>query len=70
MAAGFHADIPDLKLQCDGIRGAGYHVVYLWTFTGHHAETGNALSVRGWEEWELNGEMKILSSKGWFDGEE
>lgn len=70
MAAGFYADVPDLKLQCDGIRGAGGHIVYLWTFTGHHAETGNPLNVRGWEEWELNGEMKIMSSLGWFDGEE
>ena len=40
MAAGFHADVPDLHLSCDGIRGAGAHVIYLWTFTGHHAQTG------------------------------
>ncbi|WP_135505736.1 ester cyclase [Roseovarius aestuariivivens] len=70
MAAGFHADVPDLKLTCDGIRGAGSHVVYMWTFTGHHAQTGNSLNVQGWEEWELNDEMKVTSSLGWFDGEE
>ena len=70
MAAGFHADVPDLVLQCDGIRSAGNHVVYLWTFTGHHAETGNPLIVTGWEEWELDDDMKITSSLGWFDGEE
>lgn len=40
MAAGFHADVPDLHLTCDSIRGAGSHVVYMWTFTGHHAKTG------------------------------
>lgn len=70
MAAGFHADVPDLHLTCDGIRSAGSHVVYLWTFTGHHAETGNPLDVCGWEEWELNDEMRITSSLGWFDGED
>lgn len=70
MAAGFHADVPDLHLTCDGIRGAGNHVIYLWTFTGHHAETGNQLKVTGWEEWELDDDMKVTSSLGWFDGEE
>jgi hypothetical protein len=29
MAAGFFADVPDLKLVCDGLRCAGDHVVYL-----------------------------------------
>ena len=69
MAAGFHSDVPDLVLQNDGIRAAGNHVVFLWTFTGHHSETGNSLNVSGWEEWELDGDMKITSSLGWFDGD-
>lgn len=70
MATGFHTDVPDLHLTCDGIRGAGPHVIYLWTFTGHHAETGNALKVQGWEEWDLNDDMKVTSALGWFDGED
>lgn len=70
MAAGFHADVPDLHLVCDGVRGAGSHVIYLWTFTGHHAETGHPLNVSGWEEWELDEDRKVTSSLGWFDGEE
>ncbi len=70
MAAGFHADVPDLHLTCNGIRGAGGHVVYLWTFTGHHAETGNPLNVQGWEEWELDDDMKVTAALGWFDGED
>ncbi|MEM1131154.1 MAG: nuclear transport factor 2 family protein [Pseudomonadota bacterium] len=70
MAAGFHADVPDLRLTCDGIRGAGEHVVYMWTFTGHHAETGNPLNVEGWEEWELDADLKITSAFGWFDAED
>ena len=70
MAAGFHADVPDLHLTCEGIRAAGPHVVYLWRFTGHHAETGNALDVQGWEEWELDDDGMVTSSRGWFDGED
>ena len=50
MAAGFFADVPDLKLTCDGVRTAGTHIVYLWTFTGHHSGTSNPLTVHGWEE--------------------
>jgi hypothetical protein len=69
MAAGFHSDVPDLVLQNDGIRSAGSHVVFMWTFKGHHAETGNLLNVSGWEEWELDDDMKITSSLGWFDGD-
>ncbi len=70
MAAGFHADVPDLALQNNGIRSAGNHVVFLWSFTGHHAETGNPLHVRGWEEWELDTDLKITSSLGWFDADD
>ena len=70
MAAGFHADVPDLHLVCDGIRGAGSHVIYMWTFTGHDAGTGNPLNIKGWEEWELDDDMKVTAALGWFDGEE
>ncbi len=67
MAAGFFADVPDLVLQNDGIRSAGNHVVFLWTFTGHDAQTGNPVKVSGWEEWELDDDLKVKSSLGWFD---
>lgn len=67
MAAGFFADIPDLSLRCDAARGAGDHLVYVWTFTGTHSATGNAVSVAGWEEWDLDGNGLITLSRGWFD---
>jgi len=70
MAAGFHAAVPDLVLRSDGIRGAGDHVVYLWTFTGHDADTGNPLSISGWEEWNLDDDMRVTSALGWFDAED
>ena len=70
MAAGFFADVPDLTLTCDGLRIAGDHIVYLWTFTGHHAQSGNELRVVGWEEWDLDTAGKVKASRGWFDAED
>jgi hypothetical protein len=67
MAEGFFADVPDLNLTCDGVRIAGDHVAFLWTFTGHHAETRNPLRITGWEDWDLDGEGKVMASLGWFD---
>jgi uncharacterized protein (TIGR02246 family) len=67
MAAGFYADVPDLTLTCDDVRCSGSHVIYIWTFTGHDAATGNPLTIRGWEEWELGGDLKVVASRGWFD---
>lgn len=67
MALGFFSDVPDLRLVCDEVRCAGRHVVYLWTFTGTHAVSGNRLRVSGWEEWDVDSNFKIVSSRGWFD---
>ena len=69
MAAGFVADVPDLSLVCDGLRVAGDHIVYLWTFTGTHAATGNPLRVVGWEEWDLDASGLVTLSRGWFDAD-
>ena len=49
---------------------AGDHVAFIWTFTGRHATSGNALDVKGWEEWDLDAEGLIAASKGWFDPED
>jgi uncharacterized protein (TIGR02246 family) len=70
MAAGFYADVPDLTLTCDSVRAAGDHVIYVWTFTGHDAGTGNPLTIHGWEEWDMDADMKVKASRGWFDAEE
>lgn len=67
MAAGFYTDVPDLSLTCDGLRIAGDHVAYLWTFSGHHAQTRNPLRIIGWEEWDLDSEGKVTASRGWYD---
>ena len=67
MAAGFFADVPDLALTCDEVRCAGDHVAYLWTFTGTHAGSKNPLRVVGWEEWDLDADLQVVASRGWFD---
>jgi len=70
MAAGFFSDVPDLKLVCDGLRCAGYHVVYLWTFTGTHSGSKRPLRVSGWEEWDLDADYKVKASRGWYDADD
>jgi len=70
MAAGFHADVPDLTLTCDMVRAAGDHVLYAWTFTGHDAGSGRPLTIKGMEEWDLNADHKVVLSRGWFDAED
>lgn len=69
MAAGFYADVPDLELTCDDLRISGNHVLFAWTFTGHDAATGNPLKIRGWEEWDIDDDLKVAASRGWFDAE-
>jgi uncharacterized protein (TIGR02246 family) len=70
MAAGFFADVPDLHLVCDDVRMAGDHVIYLWTFTGHHAASGKRLRVVGWEEWDVDADLLVKSSLGWYDADD
>jgi uncharacterized protein (TIGR02246 family) len=70
MAAGFFADIADFTLTCDAIRAARGHAVYLWTFTGNHAGSGNRVEISGWEEWDFGPDGLIARSRGWFDGDE
>lgn len=70
MAAGFFADIPDLLLICEGVRRAADHIVYLWRFTGTHAATGTSVDIAGWEEWDIDENLKVIASRGWFDAAE
>jgi uncharacterized protein (TIGR02246 family) len=70
MAAGFFADVPDLALVCDKVRCAGDHVAHLWTFAGTHAATKSRLRISGWEEWDLDSNLEVKASRGWFDADE
>ncbi|WP_171099425.1 ester cyclase [Ruegeria sp. HKCCD7255] len=70
MASGFYAEFPDLEVRCDMMRWAGNHAIFVWTLEGHHAQTGNHVVTRGWEEWDLTEDGKVQSSLGWFDAED
>lgn len=67
MAAGFMADFPDLVLTLDSVLVADHHMIYAWTFDGHHKETGNKVRFSGWEEWDLDDDLKVIKSLGWYD---
>jgi len=70
MVAGLHTEFSDLELRCDLMRKAGTRAVFVWTLEGHHAQTQNHVRVSGWEEWELDDELQVLSSERWFDAED
>lgn len=70
MAAGFHSEFPDLMVECDDARKYGSHAIFVWTLDGHHVEIRCHVKTGGWEEWELDEDMKIKKSLGWFDVEE
>jgi hypothetical protein len=42
-------------------------MVYPWSFKGPHAETGNYVQFSGWEEWDMDDELKVIKSLGWYD---
>lgn len=70
MARKMFDDFRDLELRCDMMRWAGPHAIFVWTLEGEHAETGNRVVTRGWEEWELDADHKVKSSQNWFDAED
>ncbi|MEM8958286.1 MAG: nuclear transport factor 2 family protein [Pseudomonadota bacterium] len=67
MAAGFMADFPDLVLTLDQVLVADQHMVYAWTFDGHHRDSGHRVHFSGWEEWDLDDELNVTRSLGWYD---
>ncbi|MGI9365622.1 MAG: DUF1348 family protein [Rhizobiaceae bacterium] len=67
MAGGFMASFPNLVLIRDFFRVAGDHGVFGWTLEGHHVDTNQFVRASGWEEWELDDDLLITNSLGWFD---
>ena len=67
MARGFMADFPDLQLTCENVLAADHHMIYAWKFEGHHKDTGNFVSFSGWEEWDLDEDLNVTKSLGWYD---
>lgn len=70
MASEFMADFPDLVLACDNVLVADHHMVYAWTFKGHQRETKKLVCFSGREEWDLDDDLKVIKSLGWYDVED
>ena len=63
MAAGFLGDVPALAFVCDDVRTSGSPVAHFRTFAGTRASTKNVLRILGWEELDVNGELKVVASR-------
>tara|TARA_R110002110_G_scaffold40156_10_gene128705 strand:+ start:2088 stop:2453 length:366 start_codon:yes stop_codon:yes gene_type:complete len=61
------ATFPGLVVRCHETRHAGDRAVFIWTLEGNHAKTGNFVSLPGWHEWELDGDMRVKHCRGFFD---
>lgn len=70
MVSGFYGEFPGLTVSLVHLRIAGDHVMFGWVLEGKHSETGNQVSLPGWEEWDLDENLKVRTSLGWFDAEE
>ena len=70
MVSGFYGEFPGLTVRLEHLRIAGDHVMFGWVLEGKHAETGNQVAVPGWEEWDLDENLKVKTSLGWFDSVE
>jgi steroid delta-isomerase-like uncharacterized protein len=69
-AQGFMSAFPDMVVTMDGVRSDGASAVYRWTLTGTNTGpggTGRAVRIRGYEEWTLGADGRIVASRGHFD---
>jgi uncharacterized protein (TIGR02246 family) len=41
-----------------------------WRGRSGIVETANALTVHGWEEWDVSDDLKVTVSRGWYDSED
>ena len=67
VAASFIAAFPDIEVFMDGLIVKDDVVEYRWTFTGTSAETGNWVRIPGFEEWTVDADGSIASSRGNYD---
>ncbi len=61
---------PDLVDRMVEVRKEGDRVIFHWYWTGTNngpGGTGNAVDLRGYEEWTLGGDGLILESRGHYD---
>lgn len=58
---------PGVKVSVEATRCAGDRAVFIWVLSGVHAETGAAVTLPGWHEWELDRNMKVARCRGFYD---
>ena len=69
MFAGLMASVPDLTVEMTRLERQGDRVVYHWTLSGTHADSGNAVSIDGTESWLLTEDGLIGDVQETFDTE-
>jgi len=70
MARGFMTAFPDMVVRLVELRPTGDHVEFHWHWTGTNTGpggTGNAVDLRGYEQWTLDDDGLILESLGHLD---
>ena len=69
-ARGFMEAFPNMRVLMDGVRIADKLVEYHWTLVGTNAETGNNVSISGFEEWTFGDDGLVADSQGHYDAAE
>jgi nuclear transport factor 2 (NTF2) superfamily protein len=67
VAQGFIAAFPDIEVFQDDLVVVDEVVEYHWTFIGTSAETGQAVRIRGFEDWTVGPDGLIATSRGTYD---
>jgi steroid delta-isomerase-like uncharacterized protein len=72
-ARSFMAAFPDMVIRLVELRQTDDHVEFHWHWTGTNTGpggTGNAVDLRGYEQWTLNEDGLILETRGHMDDAE
>jgi nuclear transport factor 2 (NTF2) superfamily protein len=67
VAQSFIAAFPDIEVFMDDLVLDGDAVEYHWTFTGTSADSGKWVRIPGFEEWTIDTDGLIASSRGHYD---
>ena len=69
-AQGFMTAFPDMVVKMDAVSGDGSHAIFRWIWTGTNTGpggTGQAVRIKGHEEWTIDADGLIAESKGHYD---
>lgn len=66
----FMTDLPDLDVEMEELSLYGGEIVYHWTLSGKNTGpggTGKKVRIRGYEEWTIDADGLIATSRGHYD---